>query len=77
MELAMLTALAKTKGRPFSTRDAAALAKLSGPRALRRLERRGLVASPTGRSRVKGYRMYTPTDVSELRAQVAAMRKAS
>jgi DNA-binding transcriptional MerR regulator len=77
MELAMLETLTKIKGRPFSTRDAAALCKLSGPRALRRLERRGLVASPPGRSRVMGYRLYTPEDVSRLRAQVAAMRKAS
>jgi DNA-binding transcriptional MerR regulator len=76
-ELAILRALAQSNGRPFTTRDAAALCGLSGPRALRRLERRGLVASPPGRSLAKHYRLYTPRDVSDLRAQVAAMRKAS
>jgi DNA-binding transcriptional MerR regulator len=62
--------------RPFTTREAAARCGLS-PRNLRRLERRGLVPSASGRSRVKGYRLYTANDVSTILSRLAAMKDAA
>jgi len=53
------------------------LCGLSGPRALRNLERRGAVSSPSARSLAKGYRVYTPDDLSKVRAQIAKMKEAS
>lgn len=65
------------QGRPFTTAEAARLAGVSGPKALRRLERRGVVRAPTARSRAKGYRVYTAADIDAIRAQIAGMKPAS
>jgi hypothetical protein len=49
-ELAIVRRLTELSGRPFTTAEAARLVGLSGPKALRRLEARGVVDAPYARS---------------------------
>ena len=76
MENKIIDLLKSHPDRSFTTAEAASLAGLPGPRALRRLEGRGLVPAPS-RSRLMKYRIYRPADIAALRARLAELGRAS